>query len=219
MRCKLADVTVHTDAVQAVGKIRVSFNELGVDAMTITAHKFHGPVGIGALIVRRGVHLEPQLRGGFQQAGLRPGTEPAALVAGFAKAIDLAVGSIGIRQANMQEMRDDFERQIAERIPDAVFVGRGYDRLPQTSCVAFPGLNRQQLQMSLDFEGIACSTGSACASGSSQPSHVLVAMQLPRDVIESAIRFSLSYETTQENIDEAVDRICAVVERFRMKQS
>ena len=213
--CRQAHITVHTDAVQALGKFPLSFSELGVDAMSITAHKLHGPVGIGALLLRQGVQLEPQLRGGFQQAGLRPGTEPVALVAGFAKAVDLAVGALAERESHMQSLRDEFERGIAEQIPSAVFVAKDLPRLPQTSCVAFPGLNRQQLQMSLDLDGIACSTGSACASGSSQPSHVLLAMKFPTEIVEGAVRFSLSHEITQESIAEAVTRITTVVKRLQ----
>jgi cysteine desulfurase len=183
--------------------------------MTITAHKLHGPVGIGALLLRHGIELEPQLRGGFQQAGLRPGTEPVALVTGFAKAVDLAVGSITERESHMHALRDEFERCISALVPNAIFVAKNRLRLPQTSCVAFPGLNRQQLQMSLDLEGVACSTGSACASGSSQPSHVLQAMNLPEEIIEGAIRFSLSYETTEEIIVDAANRIATVVQRLQ----
>jgi cysteine desulfurase len=213
--CNPAGITLHTDAVQALGKIPLSFLDLGVDAMTITAHKLHGPVGIGALLLRHGIELEPQLRGGFQQAGLRPGTEPVALVTGFAKAVDLAVGSITERESHMHALRDEFERCISALVPNAIFVAKKRLRLPQTSCVAFPGLNRQQLQMSLDLEGVACSTGSACASGSSQPSHVLQAMNLPEEIIEGAIRFSLSYETTEEIIVDAANRIATVVHRLQ----
>ncbi len=211
-RCRAVDIPCHTDAVQALGKIRLNFAELGVDAMTVTAHKLHGPVGIGALIVREKVAIEPILRGGFQQSGIRPGTEPAALVAGFAAAAELAVAELSQRQWSMQHLRDRFEQGVRDICANAQIIGQESTRLPNTSCIAFPGYDRQQLQMALDLVGVACSTGSACASGSSLPSHVLFAMGFDESILDSSLRFSNSWETTEEQIDEALQRFRTAIQ-------
>lgn len=210
---------VHSDAVQAVGKIPVSFRELGVDAMTVASHKFHGPLGIGVLVVRHGVKLQPQLFGGFQQAGLRPGTENVALAVGFYAALKLAIAELPERAARMQSLRDELERTIQEQgrrdAYPTVIIGEHAPRLPNTSCLAFPGLDRQALVMALDLAGVACSTGSACASGSSEPSPTLVAMGLPQPVIEGAIRLSLGATTTAAEVAEAARHIINTVKHLR----
>lgn len=208
-------VLTHTDAVQAVGKIPVHFGDLGVDAMTVAPHKFHGPLGIGALILKHGLTLHPQLHGGFQQAGLRPGTENVALAVGFHKALELASADFAHRAAQMQSLRDKLERQLRSEEPEIVIVGEQALRLPNTSCVAFPGLDRQALVMAFDLAGVACSTGSACASGSSEPSPTLLAMRLPEAVIRGAIRLSLSVFTTAAEIDEAARRILKTVKHLK----
>jgi cysteine desulfurase len=206
---------VHTDAVQAVGKIPVHFRALGVAAMTVAPHKFHGPLGIGALVVRHGIELAPQFVGGFQQAGLRAGTESVALAVGFYEALVIATAKLPERAAHMQAQRDELERQLRAELPDLVVIGADTPRLPNTSCVAFPGLDRQQLVMALDVAGVACSTGSACASGSSEPSPTLVAMGLPKVVIESAIRLSLSPLNRADEVAEAARRISSIVKHLR----
>jgi cysteine desulfurase len=220
---------IHTDAVQAVGKIPVHFRELGVDAMTLAPHKFHGPLGIGALVLRHGVQLQPQLYGGFQQEGLRPGTENVALAVGFHKALELAVMELPERAARMQELRDELERQLLGfdggegEVPpgqrDLLIIGKDSPRLPNTSCVSFPGINRQALVMALDLAGVACSTGSACASGSSEPSPTLVAMGLPKEVIEGAIRLSLGAFTTADELAESARRILNTIKHLRSQNS
>jgi len=209
-------ILIHTDAVQAVGKFPVSFRDLGVDAMTVAPHKFHGPLGIGALVLRHGVKLQPQLFGGYQQAALRPGTENVALAVGFHKALELAVHELPERAGRMLGLRDALEQLLSAKIPDMVIVSKGASRrLPNTSCVAFPGLDRQALVMALDLAGVACSTGSACASGSSEPSPTLVAMGLPKLVIEGAIRLSLGATTTAAETGEATRRILKTVNHLR----
>jgi cysteine desulfurase len=207
----------HTDAVQAVGRVSVSFRDLDVDAMTVAPHKFHGPLGIGALVVRHGVKLQPQLFGGFQQGGLRPGTENVALAVGFHEALKLAIAELPARAARMQSLRDEFERILRAEFDEIVIIGERSiaPRLPNTSCVSFPGLNRQALVMALDLAGVACSTGSACASGSSEPSPTLVAMGMPKDVIEGAIRFSLGAFTTADEVAEAARRIIKTVKHLQ----
>jgi cysteine desulfurase len=209
---------VHSDAVQAVGKIRVHFRDLDLDAMTVAPHKFHGPLGIGALIVRRDVHVVRQILGGFQQEGLRPGTENVPLAVGFHEALKLAVAELPERGERMRSLRDQLERALREAFPnphEMVVIGENAPRLPNTSNVSFPGVNRQALVMALDLAGVACSTGSACASGSSEPSPTLVAMGLPKAVIEGSIRLSLGAFTTAEEVAEAARRIIKAVKHLR----
>jgi cysteine desulfurase len=214
--CAERSVLLHTDATQAVGKIAVDFHALGVDAMTLAAHKFHGPIGIGALIVRAGVPLASSLHGGFQQAGLRPGTESVALAIGMGAALEAWHREADARRERMTTLRDSFERQILAGDPRAVLIGgASTPRLPQTSNIAFVGLDRQALAIALDLEGVACSTGSACASGSSEPSPALVAMGLPAEQISASIRLSLGATTTAAEVDEGARRILSVVNRLR----
>jgi cysteine desulfurase len=205
--CAEHAVPLHTDAAQVVGKLPVNFRALGAATMTIAAHKFHGPLGIGALLVRHDIELQPQLFGGFQQAGLRPGTEPVALVVGMCRALELWHAERDDRQRRMRELRDRFEQRITAGWPAARIIGAGAERLPHTSLIAFVGLDRQALFMALDQAGVACSAGSACASGSSEPSPALMAMGLAAAVFNSALRFSLGATTSVAEVDEAARRI------------
>ena len=193
--CAEHGVPLHVDAAQAAGRVPVDFGRLGAATMTICGHKFHGPVGIGGLVVRRDIVLAPLLHGGFQEGGTRPGTEPVALAAGICAALEHWHRDHQANLARQSEMRDHFERALRAGWPDLVVNGAAAPRLPQTSNVAFPGLDRQALVMALDLAGVACSTGSACASGSSEPSATLVAMGLPEAVFGSSLRFSLGLMT------------------------
>ncbi len=213
--CRSRGVLLHTDAVQAIGKIPVDFRALEVDALSLTAHKFHGPLGIGALVVRHGVSLEPSLHGGFQQSALRPGTESVALAMGMQVALEFAVSELDARRTRMTALRSSLERQIGADYPRAVVIGAASERLPHTSNIAFVGLDRQALVMAFDLAGVACSTGSACASGSSEPSPTLVAMGLPDEQISSSVRFSVGAATTPAEIDEAARRILNVCNHLR----
>lgn len=215
--CHAANVPIHTDAVQAIGKIPVSFRALDVDALTVAPHKFHGPVGIGALLLRHGMKLEPQLFGGFQQAGLRPGTESIALAVGFHRALERWQAEAEQRAEQMRAIGTQLERDLLAAAPGAVIVGHTAPRLPHTLNIAFPGVNRQALAMALDMAGVACSTGSACASGSSEPSPVLLAMGLPGEVIEGSIRLSWGAFTTAAEAAEASRRILKCVNHLRMQ--
>lgn len=215
--CHAANVPIHTDAVQAIGKIPVSFRALDVDALTVAPHKFHGPVGIGALLLRHGMKLEPQLFGGFQQAGLRPGTESIALAVGFHRALERWQADAEQRAEQMRAIGAQLERDLLAAAPGAVIVGHAAPRLPHTLNIAFPGVNRQALAMALDMAGVACSTGSACASGSSEPSPVLLAMGLPGEVIEGSIRLSWGAFTTAAEAAEASRRILKCVNHLRMQ--
>jgi cysteine desulfurase len=212
--CHLAGCMVHTDAVQAVGKIPVDFCELRVDALSLSAHKFHGPRGIGALLVRGAAPLRPILYGGFQQQGLRPGTEPVTLAVGLQKALDLWQVESEQRFERMKSLRDRLEQALCTELPRAVVHGARAPRLPHTTCISLPGVDRQSLVMALDLAGLACSTGSACASGSSEPSPVLISMGCDSGLVEGAIRLSLGADTSAADIDEAARRICKVVKNL-----
>ncbi len=208
--CRDRKIPIHTDAVQVVGKLPVDVEHLGVSALSFSAHKFHGPRGIGGLLFRSDAHLQPILFGGFQQSGLRPGTVPVALPVGMLRALELSQSDPN-RIERMFELRRQFEQTILDRCPCAQIVGHKTKRLPHTSNIAFEGLDRQAILMALDVAGVACSTGSACASGSSDPSPVLLAMGLQKAIVDGSIRFSLGAQTTQEEIIEACRRIINVI--------
>lgn len=218
-RCLSAGVLMHTDAVQAVGKIPVHFGQLGVSALTVTPHKFHGPLGIGGLVLRHGVSLLPRQIGGFQQAGLRPGTESVPLAVGFFAALSRYLQHADTYRQQMLTLRDDLENRLLAGEPSAVIHGKNAPRLPTTVNVAFPGVDRQPLLLALDLAGVACSTGTACASGSSEPSPVLLAMGLSQDLVESSLRFSLSALTTAEEIAESAAKILRCVHEIRSRNN
>ena len=213
--CNEHNIPIHTDAAQVVGKLPVDFRAFGVSTMSIAAHKFHGPLGIGALVVRHGVALSPQLFGGFQQAGLRPGTESVALAVGMLTALDLWHAEQDERRIRLTALRDEFESTVLAGWPEAIVVGADSPRLPHTSNIAFVGLDRQPLFIALDQADIACSTGSACASGSSEPSPALVAMGLEEAVFSSALRFSFGATTTAAEVAESSRRILKVCNDLR----
>ena len=205
--CRRAGVLLHTDGVQAVGKIPVSFRQLQVDALSLSAHKFHGPVGIGGLLLRHHVKLQPAVYGGFQQQGLRPGTESVALAVGMCKALELWQQESSHRVDHMRQMRSMFESRLRSGCPQLVVHGTDSPRLPNTISLALPGIDRQALVMALDLAGVACSTGAACASGSSEPSPVLLAMNIDPELVERSIRLSLSAHTTAREVVQAADCI------------
>lgn len=203
---------LHTDAVQMIGKLPVRFTEIGCDAMSFTAHKLHGPRGIGGLLLRHDVIPEPLLFGGFQQMALRPGTEDVALLAGMHMALKIAIEDPD-RAARMTELREFLESELQQR--DGVTInGAGAKRMPHTTNVSFAGIDRQAFLMAADIEGLAISTGSACASGSSELSPVLLAMGANNDVVEGSIRISLGATTTRDEIIQAIERINLIVEKM-----
>ncbi len=216
--CSERGVPLHTDATQAAGKWPLSFRELGAATMTIAAHKFGGPVGIGALLVRRDATLAPLLRGGVQQGGVRPGTESVALAVGLRAALELWERNRGEWAAHLQSLRDSFELALQRALPSVEVIGNTADRLPTTSNVAFVGLDRQALFVALDQAGIACSTGSACASGSSEPSPTHLAMGLDPAVVSSALRFSFGVSTTHADVAGATDRITRICNNLRSRK-
>ncbi|MCS7304625.1 MAG: cysteine desulfurase [Thermoguttaceae bacterium] len=212
--CQAHGVPLHTDAVQLVGKWPVHFRRLGVSAMTVAAHKFHGPVGIGALVVRHGVPIQPVLFGGHQQEGLRPGTEAVALAVGMATALELWQKEQQEQIRQMAALRERFEQKLLAGWPEILIHGRNAPRLPNTSCIAFPGLDGQVLFTALDVAGVACSIGSACMSGSTEPSPTLMALGLPKELVLSSLRFSLGTTTTEHEIEEAIRRILQVCDHL-----
>lgn len=212
--CHERGIALHTDAVQVVGKLPVDFGKLGAATLAFSAHKFHGPGGIGGLLLRGDIELQPVLYGGFQQGGLRPGTEPVPLIVGMHKALEIWRREADERARRMTALRDRFESALRSRVPAVIVNGAEALRLPHTSNVSFPGLDRRALAMALDLEGVACSTGSACASGSSEPSPVLLAMGLPQEVVAGSLRFSVGATTTEAEIDAAIERVISVVERL-----
>lgn len=222
--CREQNVPLHADAVQFVGKYPQGlldhlFRDLGVAALTVSAHKIHGPVGIGALLLRHDVTVDPQLFGGFQQGGMRPGTESLVLANGFFYAIGKATTHCDQWRAQIIPLRDAFEQGLRDQLDDLVINGEAAERLPHISNIAFLGVDRQQLFLALDFNGVYCSTGSACASGSSEPSPVLRAMGLPEAVVSSSLRFSFGAPTTLDDIAESVERIVKCVKDLRSRKS
>ena len=208
-------IIFHTDAVQAVGKIPVSFSDLGVDALSFTAHKLCGPRGIGGLLVRHGLSPHPILLGGFQQMAIRPGTEDVALAAGMCQALELYDADPGSRFEHLVGLRDELQNNLMAEFDDLVINSGNAERVPHTLNISFPGVDRQSFLMAADIAGLAISTGSACSSGSSELSPVLLAMGLKKEIIEGSIRISLGVSTTADEIAETTARISKIVNVFR----
>jgi cysteine desulfurase len=215
--CRRNGVPLHLDAVQAAGKIDVDFASSGASTMSIGAHKFRGPRGIGALLIRDGVRLAPVEFGGHQEAGRRPGTECTALAAGMAKALELWQRDRVLGRVRIEQLRDRLQHRLAAACAPVVVHGGKAPRLPNTLNIAFPGCDGDALLVALDLEGIAASLGSACASGSSEPAPILTAMGCGQEVYKSSLRFSLGSSTTESEIDEAIECIARVVSRLRAK--
>ncbi len=211
-------VPVHTDAVQAVGRIPVNFHAMGVTTLAASAHKFHGPMGAGLLLVRAGVRLGSRLFGGGQQQGRRPGTIAVPLAVGLARALELWHAEASARIERWTRLRDRLEARLVAVLGVDRVVRNGPTepalRLPQTLNIGFPGLDGDALLMQLDLAGVCASLGSACASGSTRPSPTLIAMRVPEDRLRSSVRFSLGATTTEAEIDAAARLVSAVVNRI-----
>jgi cysteine desulfurase len=212
LAARLPGIPVHCDAAAAVGKLPIRFHDLGLATLTLSAHKFHGPKGIGALLVRRGTRLEPQLFGGHQQHGKRPGTESVFLAVGLASALKWACDHVAAHTAHVRHLRERFLAGLASAEP----VVMNGDGVPHIANLAFPGVQADALLMALDLAGVACSTGSACSSGSLLPSPVLRAMNVDDAVLRSAMRFSFSPLTTEADVDLASNRIINSVNNLRI---
>lgn len=204
-RCREAGIRFHTDAVQAVGRVRIRVDEVDCDFLAMSGHKLGAPKGVGALFIRRGSELDALTFGGGQEEGFRPGTQNVAAAVGMAVAAELAEAEREAEAARLEALRDQLASAIVERVPDCIVNGAGGNRAPHILNVAVPGVEREMVLIGLDMEGVAASAGSACRSGSTQPSHVLSAMGVPDD--SASLRFSLGRSTSAEDVREAAQRI------------
>jgi len=212
---KKAGAYMHVDAVQAVGKIPINVEELGVDYLTMSAHKIYGPKGIGALYVKKGAPLFPLIHGGHQEDGLRAGTYNNIGILGFGKAAELASGEVEEYGKKLSVLRDKLRRELTEKIPNIKINGHPTDVLPNTLNVSFPGAEGESILLSMDMQGIEASTGSACASGSLEPSHVLLATGVGPELAHGSIRFSLGWGITEDDIDYIIEVLPPIIARLR----
>ncbi|MHB1294637.1 MAG: cysteine desulfurase family protein [Anaerolineae bacterium] len=208
-------ILVHTDAVQAVSKMPVRVDELDVDLLSLTAHKFGGPKGVGALYVRKGTHVAPLLFGGHQEGALRPGTQNIPGIVGLATALELATAELASEPKRLGALRDRLQTAILARLPRVTINGHPTRRLPNILNASFAETEGEALLLALDLQGVAVSTASACAAGSTEPSHVLQAMDVNASCMRGALRFSLGHDTTAEDVDYAIAAVIGVVERLR----
>ena len=211
-----ADVLIHTDAVQAAGKISLDVDELDVDMMSLSGHKIYGPKGVGVLFVRRGIVLEPLISGGGQERQRRSGTENVASIVGLGEALVLSESERLSNRSKMQRMSDRLVNGIVEKIPDAVIDAKRLSHVPEIVNVAFRGVEGESILLGLDFKGIAASSGSACSSASLDPSHVLLALGQEPELAVGSVRFSLGRDTTDEDITDVLEALPAVVKQLRM---
>ncbi|MHC5081588.1 MAG: cysteine desulfurase family protein, partial [Planctomycetota bacterium] len=214
-RVRRKGVLIHTDAVQALGKVPVDVGELGVDLLSISGHKIHGPKGIGALYIRRGAKIGSLLFGGHHERRRRAGTENVASIVGFGKACEIALQEIDTMPGRIAALRDRLQERITRDIPHVLLNGNADLRLPNTLNMSFAFIEGEALLMNLDAKGIAASTGSACTSGTLEPSHVLTAMGRRPDLAQGSIRFSLGRDNAEEEIDFTVETLAEVVPRLR----
>lgn len=211
--CQEYNIIFHCDAVQAFGKIPLNFNNLGMNLLSLSAHKIHGPKGIGALIIKEGTPFSGIYLGGGQEANYRPGTENLTGIIGFAQAIKLLDQNKADAE-NAGMLQEYFESKIKHEIPSAVIICGNTKRSPNISAVAFPGINNESMLLNLDLAGIAVSVGSACSSGSIKQSHILKAMALPDEIINSTIRFSYGRYTMREELDMTIETIKQIIKRL-----
>lgn len=212
---KQRGVLLHVDAVQAVGKIPIDLSTLPVDYLVLSGHKIHAPKGVGALFVRRDAPFRPYILGGHQEHGRRAGTENTAGIIALGKAVELAVGNLEHENTVVKGLRDKLQTGLMESIPDAIVNGDQENRLPNTLSIAFKYIEGEAMLLLLDQYGICASSGSACTSGSLEPSHVLRAMGVPFTFAHGSLRFSLSRYTTEAEIDTVLKELPPVIERLR----
>lgn len=213
---KAHGIVMHTDAVQAMGHMRVNVPELGVDMLSVSAHKFHGPKGVGLLYIRNGVRISNLIHGGGQERGKRAATENLAGIAGMCTALEIANKNLDANVAKMTMLRDRLIDGISSKIPYCILNGAtGADRLCNNVNFSFKYVEGESILMLLDMKGVAASSGSACASGSLDPSHVLLATGLPHEVAHGSLRLSVSPETTVEDVDYVIEVLPAIIDRLR----
>ena len=208
-------IVFHTDAVQAAGKIPIDVEAGGVDMLSMSGHKFHGPKGIGALYIRRGTKFKPMVVGGHQEKGRRAGTENVPGIVGMGKAAEMAGTHLEDLDTRVRQLRDRLEEALLEAVPRAMVNGGRAERLPNTASIAFEFVEGEAILLMMNEVGICASSGSACTSGSLEPSHVLRAMGVPFTAAHGSIRFSLSHYTTEDEIDFIIDKMPAIIARLR----
>ena len=208
-------VTFHTDAVQAVGKLPIDLQKLNVDLLSLSGHKLYGPKGVAALFVKRGVRLVPLVTGGHQERNRRGGTENVPGIVGLGKAAEIAMKDMEKETAHLTALRQRLEKGMAEKVPHITLNGHPEKRLPNTANISFEFVEGESLLLNLDMKGIAASSGSACTSGSLEPSHVLVAMGIPVELTHGSVRFSLGRGNTAEDVDYLLEVMPPIVERMR----
>jgi cysteine desulfurase len=213
--CQSKGVLFHTDAVQVAGKLKIDVHGVGADFLSLSAHKLHAPKGIGLLYVRRHTKYEPYIMGGHQEHGRRGGTENAPYIVGFGVACELAAANLEVENTHVRKLRDRLEETILKTIPDTSRNGAREPRLPNTSNIAFEGLEAEALLLALDQLGICASSGSACTTGSPEPSRVLIAMGLSYSRAKGSVRFSLGIYNTDEEVSYVLEHLPAVVARLR----
>ncbi len=212
---KKHNIYFHTDAVQAIGNVRIDVNELNIDLLSMSAHKFYGPKGMGALYVRTGVKFDKIQDGGHQERNKRAGTENLAGIVGMGKAIELAYENFDEYNKKLTDLRDYYISQVEEKIPYVRLNGHRTKRLPGNANISFRFIEGESLLLNLDMKGICASSGSACTSGSLDPSHVLLAIGLPHEIAHGSLRITIGEENTKEDIDFLVNTLVEVVERLR----
>lgn len=205
----------HTDAVQAIGSVKIDVKAMGIDLLSLSGHKFHAPKGVGALYMKNSVHIERLIRGGAQERTQRAGTENLASIVGLGKAIELATADIDAHNAKLTGMRDHMISEILARIPETRLNGDAKRRLPGNVNVSVRYIEGESLLLSLDLKGIAASSGSACTSGALDPSHVLLAIGLPHEIAHGSLRLTMNEENTMEEVDTVVEALVEIVKRLR----
>lgn len=214
-QAKARGIVFHTDAVQAVGKIPIDMSCSAIDMLSISGHKLHAPKGIGVLYLRKGTKFAPFLMGGHQEAGRRAGTENTAAIIGMGRAAQLVMESMHDENTRVRALRDKLERELLQRIPNSMVNGDPDNRLPNTTSIAFEYVEGEAILLLMDQHGICASSGSACTSGSLEPSHVLRAMGVPFTAAHGSIRYSLSIYNTEAEIDFIIDKMPPIIERLR----
>jgi len=212
---KEREIVFHTDAVQTIGKIPIDVSKTGVDMLSLSGHKLHGPKGIGVLYIRKGTKFSPFIIGGHQEGGRRGGTENVASIIGIGKAFELAKEHLVKENTRVKNLRDKLETEILKRIPNTIINGDPENRLPNTTNISFEYVEGESILLMMDEFGICASSGSACTSGSLEPSHVLRAMGVPFTAAHGSIRFSLSIYNTEEEIDFIIEKLPPIIERLR----
>lgn len=213
--CKEEGILFHTDAVQAMDSQNIDVNELNIDLLSMSAHKFHGPKGIGVLYIRSGVKIDRLIHGGHQERRMRAGTTDTPLIVGMAKALEIAFRDRAENNARISSLRDAFVKRVLDEIPFVYLNGGMEHRLPNNANLSFAYIEGESILINLDLAGVAVSSGSACSSGSLEPSHVILALGVKEELAHSSIRFSLGKDTTQEEMDYTFDVLKASVERLR----